>query len=169
MIDWLNKHILCKIKKIAQSCGQFNRSKVPENARSDSREMQVVLPAESRQLCQMIDFLKSEMTKYHVSEKKQFNMISAAEEVFINIADYAYEKNGTVDINSYVQGGTYYVRFSDCGKKYDPLKNKDPDITADLKDRKIGGLGVFLAKKLSDKISYTYENGQNILTIGVDL
>ena len=61
------------------------------------------------------------------------------------------------------------MRFSDGGKKYNPLENKDPDITADLKDRKIGGLGVFLAKKLSDKISYTYENGQNILTIGVDL
>ena len=55
------------------------------------------------------------------------------------------------------------------GKKYNPLKNKNPDITSDLKDRKIGGLGVFLAKKLSDKISYAYENGKNVLTVGVSI
>ena len=135
----------------------------------ETTERRITLPADNKNLYKMIDFLKSDMDKYGVSPKKQFNLISAVEEIFTNIASYAYEKSGEVIIVTFVEDEIFNVRFSDNGKKYNPLDNEDPDITSDLKDRKIGGLGVFLAKKLSDKISYTYEDGRNILTIGVSI
>ncbi len=135
----------------------------------DSSEVCLTLPADDKKLRELVDFLKSDMEKHNVLPKKQFNMISAAEEVFVNISNYAYDGTGHVEVTSFVQEATYYVRFADEGKQYNPLEHEDPDITLELKDRPIGGLGIFLAKKLSDKISYAYENGKNMLTIGVDL
>lgn len=135
----------------------------------DSSEYRLKLPADTKKLHKMIDFLKSDMNEHNVPEKKQFQLTMAAEEVFANISSYAYQEDGMVEITTFVQDGTYYVRFVDSGKKYNPLQHKDPDVTAELKDRQIGGLGIFLAKKLSDKISYSYENEHNILVIGVDL
>ena len=134
-----------------------------------SSEVRLTLPADDKKLRELVDFLKSDMDKQKVLLKKQFNVISAAEEIFVNISNYAYETKGYVEIATYVQDGTYYVRFADKGKKYNPLEHKDPDVTVDLKDRPIGGLGIFLAKEFSDKISYAYKDGENILTIGVDL
>ena len=134
-----------------------------------SSEVHLTLPADDKKLREMVFFLKSDMEEHNVLPQKQFNVISAAEEIFVNISNYAYEGRGKVDIATYVLNGTYYVRFSDKGKKYNPLEREDPDITAELKDRPIGGHGIFLAKRFSDKINYTYENGQNILTIGIDL
>ena len=138
-------------------------------AHVETTQRRLTLPADNKNLYKMIDFLKSDMDRFGVSQKKQFNLISAVEEIFTNIADYAYEKSGEVIITSFVEDGIFNVEFSDSGKKYNPLENEDPDITSDLKDRKIGGLGVFIAKKLSDKISYNYKDGKNILTIGVSI
>ena len=135
----------------------------------DSSKTCLTFPADDKKLRDLVDFLKADMDRHNVLPNKQFNMISAAEEVFVNISNYAYDGKGQVEVTSFVQDATYYVRFADEGKKYNPLEHEDPDITLKPKDRPIGGLGIFLAKKFSDKISYTYENGQNILTIGVDL
>ena len=74
-----------------------------------------------------------------------------------------------VEISTACEDGIYKVCFKDSGKKYNPLKNKDPDITTEIKDREIGGLGVFLAKKVSDTISYEYKDGCNILSIGINV
>lgn len=126
-------------------------------------------PADNKKLRDFIEFLKSDMEKYKVNPKSQFNLVTSAEEIFSNIADYAYlnKDEAIVDIETFVDDNIYYVKFTDNGKEYNPLLHKDPDLTLDLKDRDIGGLGIFLAKKMSDKISYSYENKQNILTIGV--
>ena len=59
--------------------------------------------------------------------------------------------------------------FIDQGTPYNPLENKDPDITLDIEDREIGGLGIFLVKKTMDELSYEYVDGQNILTMKKEL
>jgi len=161
--------VLKDIKKFVKDNTQSDDITMLDFAYLGCSEGYLNLPADNKQLHKLIDFLKSDMNKHNVPEKKQFNLISAAEEIFANIAGYAYEEKGNVKITTYVKDETYYASFSDNGKKYNPLKNKDPDITCELKDRKIGGLGIFLAKKLSDEISYSYKKGQNILTIGVNL
>ena len=57
------------------------------------------------------------------------------------------------------------ITFLDHGIPYDPLAKTDPDVSLSAQERDIGGLGIFLAKKTMDDISYEYKNGQNILTL----
>ena len=57
------------------------------------------------------------------------------------------------------------ITFIDSGVPYNPLKKPDPDVTKDLEERELGGLGIFMVKKSMDDITYEYKEGQNILRI----
>ena len=57
----------------------------------------------------------------------------------------------------------------DRGKPFDPLKKTDPDVTLSADERNIGGLGIFLTKKIMDDVRYEYKDGQNILTLKIAL
>lgn len=90
------------------------------------------------------------------------------EEIFVNIANYAYKNNSgiaTVYRNFEDNPAALNLIFMDSGEKYNPLQHEDPDINLSAEDREIGGLGIFLVKKNVDEISYKYEDGQNILSI----
>ncbi len=131
----------------------------------------ITYPAEIEKLEEFLLYLKSDMLKYELSEKAIFNMIMAAEEIFANIAQYAYSSvdTATVTVKTRKEDGFYYVKFIDSGRKYNPLKNKMPDVTVDLKQRNIGGLGVFLMKKLTDSATYKWQNNQNVLEVGIKI
>ena len=92
----------------------------------------------------------------------------AVEEIFVNIANYAYGDNvGIVMIRSKVSAEPYSITitFIDNGVSYDPLSKPDPDVTLSAEDRQIGGLGIYMVKKNMDSIDYQYLDGQNILTL----
>lgn len=92
----------------------------------------------------------------------------AVEEIFVNIAHYAYEKDeGTATIRVEVEGEPVQiaVTFSDGGIPYDPLSRDAPDITLSAEERGIGGLGIYLVKKSMDDVIYEYRDGKNVLTI----
>ena len=92
----------------------------------------------------------------------------AVEEVFVNVARYAYGDNDgdvKLSISPCEAEGTVIFRISDNGVPFDPLKKPDPDITLSAEEREIGGLGIFITKKTMDNVSYAYENGENILTM----
>ena len=91
----------------------------------------------------------------------------ALEEAVSNVMLYAYPAGspGRVDIEAVVLDDRIDFRVSDCGVPFDPTVASDPDLAADLKDRPIGGLGIFLVKRIMDEVSYTWENGRNILTM----
>jgi len=127
------------------------------------------IPADISKLEEVLLWLKKDMSSFGVSEKGQFNMIMAAEEIFSNIVSYAYaqKENATVEIITEKCDDMYTATFIDSGKKFNPIEQKNPDITGKLSDRQIGGLGVFLAKKVSDMMTYKYEDGHNILKIGI--
>ena len=96
----------------------------------------------------------------------------AAEEVFVNIAHYAYAPDkGRAVVRVEVSGDpvSVTITFMDHGMPYDPLGNEDPDLTLSAEERQIGGLGVFLVKKTMDDVNYEYKNGQNILTLKKNL
>lgn len=92
----------------------------------------------------------------------------AIEEVFVNIAHYAYGQ-GQGDMHLAIgfreTDRTLTFRLRDRGVPFDPLQRQDPDITLAAQDRQIGGLGIFIAKKTMDEISYRYADGENILTM----
>ena len=93
---------------------------------------------------------------------------AAVEEVFINIANYAYEPErgyAIISIASYGEEEEILVRFEDSGKPYNPLEEKKPDFDIPLMEREQGGLGIFLVKKLMDKVYYSHIDNKNILII----
>ena len=93
---------------------------------------------------------------------------SAIDELYGNIASYAYgEENGevTVIIEGDSTPGAVSISFQDEGKPFNPLESREPDITLPARERKIGGLGIFMVKKSMDDVRYEYRDGKNILTI----
>ncbi len=92
----------------------------------------------------------------------------AVEEIFVNISSYAYAPDkGKATVRVEVSGAPVAVTitFVDHGIPYDPLTREDPNIRAAAADREVGGLGIFLTKKLMDDVAYEYRDGQNILTL----
>ena len=83
-----------------------------------------------------------------------------------NIVSYAYKDgNGFVEVGTRIEDGVLEISFKDAGVRFNPLEKEDPDITLAIEDRPIGGLGIFLCKQMMDDIRYTYENGENRLTM----
>ena len=129
-------------------------------------EMDIEASVDSLQ--KVIDFIDSHLEAAGCSAKAQMQMELAVEEIFVNIANYAYNPgkgNATVRVEVSGDPVTVTITFIDRGVPYDPLKKEDPDITLPAEERKIGGLGIFLTKKIMDDISYEYKDGQNILTL----
>ena len=96
----------------------------------------------------------------------------AVEEIFVNIANYAYapEKGtATVRVEFSEQPVTVTITFVDHGVPYDPLAKQDPDVKLSAEEREIGGLGIFMTKKMMDDVSYCYRDGHNILTLKKNL
>lgn len=102
------------------------------------------------------------------SLKTQMHIGVAVEEIFMNIAEYAYAPGkGSAIVRVVVSGSpaAAVITFIDRGTPYDPLARTDPDVTLPAEEREIGGLGVFMTKKLMDDVVYEYRDGQNILTL----
>lgn len=100
--------------------------------------------------------------------KVQTQIDIAIDELFGNIAHYAYDLEvGSATVCVEVGGEPMAVRitFIDNGMPYDPLERDDPDITLSAQERDIGGLGIYMVKKSMDSVSYEYKDGQNILRI----
>lgn len=98
------------------------------------------------------------------SLKNKINICS--EEIFVNIASYAYPKEaGTVKILATKKDKEFILQFEDGGIEYNPLQKDDPDITLSYDERPIGGLGIFMVKEMSKEINYERKENKNVLTI----
>ena len=127
-----------------------------------------IFPAKTDSLSDVLAFIEQRLETFGCSMKLQIAICVAIEEVFVNVAHYAYKDgNGNVEFNISFDEETRLVTFkmTDSGVPFDPLKKEDPDVTLSAEDRKIGGLGIFITKKTMDEVSYVYENGKNILTM----
>ena len=81
-------------------------------------------------------------------------------------SSYAYpQSDGKVDLRIEYESGCVQLILSDVGLPFNPLERDEPDITLNAEERKIGGLGIFMIKKIMDEVSYSYSNGKNILTM----
>lgn len=114
------------------------------------------------------DFVNEQLEKLNCPMKSQIQVNIAIDELFGNIAHYAYNpETGTATVRVEVMQNplSVVITFIDNGVPYDPLAKEDPDITQSAEDRQIGGLGIYMVKKSMDSISYEYKEGQNILKI----
>jgi len=114
------------------------------------------------------DYIEQRCKEYGCSMDIVYDILTAASEILANIESYAYEDGGEVQIMTISNRRKVTIVFKDKGKAFDPLLVCKPDITAPLSQRRPGGLGIHIVKKLMDSVSYRYEDGQNILTIEKD-
>lgn len=130
------------------------------------------LEAREDNLEEVVQFIDTHLEKHDCSMKAQMQIHLAVEEIFINIAHYAYQMGAgmaTVRVEVQDEPLMVIITFVDRGTPYDPLAKADPDTTLSAEEREIGGLGIYLVKKTMDDIDYAYKNGQNILTIRKNL
>lgn len=98
----------------------------------------------------------------------QFKIRLSVEEAVENVVRYAYDGGiGWLEVGSELEddGVVLSIELRDAGVVFNPLELPEPDIDATVEDRKVGGLGIFLCKKMMDSVAYRYENGCNILTM----
>ena len=125
-------------------------------------------PAKTESLSDVLGFVDQMLDSFECPMKIQMAVCVAIEEVFVNVAHYAYgEGQGDMrlGIGFDEESRTVTFHMTDKGVPFDPLQKPDPDITLSAEDREVGGLGIFIAKKTMDSISYAYENGENVLTM----
>ena len=125
-------------------------------------------PAKTDALADVLGFVEEMLESFDCPMKAQLALTVAIEEVFVNVARYAYgDGEGDVTLDIGYDEGSRTVTFcmADKGVPFDPLKKPDPDITLSASERDIGGLGIFITKKTMDTVTYAYENGKNKLTM----
>lgn len=116
---------------------------------------------------EIVEFLMSS-EDMPTDEGLQFKIRLSVEEAVENVVQYAYEGGiGWLEVETKLGGDGVHltITLKDAGVPFNPLEKEDPDVTLSTDDRPIGGLGIFLCKKLMDNISYRYEVGCNILTM----
>lgn len=126
------------------------------------------IDAITENLDEVIGFIDGVLEENDCPMKIQLQIELTVEEVFINIASYAYAPQiGTAKISVDVDGDKADVTmvFEDSGVPYDPLAKEDPDVTLPASERGIGGLGIFLVKKNMNDVKYEYKDGKNVLTL----
>ena len=114
------------------------------------------------------DFITAQLEELECPMKVQMQFAVAIDELFGNIAQYAYRPDvGEATVRFEVQQDplSVVITFIDRGIPFDPLGEDDPDITLSAEERNIGGLGIFMVKKTMDSITYRYEDGCNKLSI----
>ena len=114
------------------------------------------------------DFVNEQLEALDCPMKAQMQIDIAIDELFGNIAHYAYNPEigkATVRVEVIEDPLAVVITFIDNGVPYDPLAKADPDTTLSAEEREIGGLGIYMVKKSMDDITYEYKDGQNILTI----
>ena len=129
---------------------------------------ELVLEAKSENLDAVLETLGEELDSADCPMKVRFQMEVAVEELFVNVANYAYAPNEgdvTVRIDIGKEPASVTVTFIDSGVPFDPLAKPDPDVANTLGDQKIGGLGIYMVKKSMDSVTYDYKEGCNVLTI----
>lgn len=101
-------------------------------------------------------------------DKDVYNIQLATDEAASNIIEHAYENvtDGVLDVSCGLEDGQIRIILIDYGEPFDPSAIPMPDLKADLSDRKIGGLGIFLMRKLMDEVHYeTKDDKSNVLTM----
>ncbi len=128
----------------------------------------ITVPATNVDPTPVVEFVEEELSQHDCPPKALYQIEVAIEEIFVNIVSYAElsESEGVevrCDVN--VDPLCVVIQFLDGGVPFDPLAKSDPDMSPEAIMEREGGLGIFMVKQMMDDVSYTYEDGKNILTI----
>jgi anti-sigma regulatory factor (Ser/Thr protein kinase) len=124
---------------------------------------EMTVKARLENLEQVLAFVESRTGALPLKSRYHINI--AVDEIFTNIARYAYPDETGIAVIRVAAGDAVTVEFEDGGVPYDPTARADPDLTQPADERAPGGLGVFMTKKLMDTVEYRREGNKNILTL----
>ena len=133
---------------------------------------ELTVEAKTTNIEAVTDFVNEQLEALDCPMKAQMQIDIAIDELFGNIAHYAYNPEigqATVRVEVVEDPLSVVITFIDNGVPYDPLAKADPDTTLSAEERDIGGLGIYMVKKSMDEIAYEYKDGQNILKIKKNL
>ena len=133
---------------------------------------ELIIEADRKKLWEVQAFIDEQLEAVDCPMLTQTAIDVAVEELFVNIASYAYDQDTgvvAVQVTMHENPLSVEIGFIDNGKPYDPLAKPDPDTTLSVKERKKGGLGIFMVKESMDDVRYAYKDGKNILTIKKNL
>ena len=133
---------------------------------------EIVVQATTENLQEVIAFVDDYLEKWGCPMSVISQIELAVEEIFVNIAHYAYkdkEGGGTATITIRHLGKDVEIMFTDSGTPYNPLEHDDPDITLSADERDIGGLGIYIVKQSMNSVSYEYIDDNNVLRIRKDI
>ncbi|WP_414469035.1 ATP-binding protein [Methanobacterium sp. ACI-7] len=128
----------------------------------------IIVPARAENVRKVLDFITEKLKQLKYSKRALLQLELSVEEAFVNIVNYAYENHdGEVLISCSIDETSLQVtiQFIDTGIQYNPLEKEDPDISLNIQEKEVGGLGILLIKNNVDSIRYEYKNGKNILTL----
>ena len=127
---------------------------------------EIQIEAQREKLDELLDMIRIDLNLMCCPMDKQISLEICIEEIFVNIASYAYgEQTGMAFITEEVTNNSISLCFRDKGIPYDPLAKEDPDTTLSAEEREIGGLGIFMVKTMMDSVMYEYKDGFNCLTM----
>ncbi len=127
--------------------------------------MELTIEATTENWPQVLAFVEENLEEHGCPMKVQTQIEIAAEEIFVNIAHYAYAgtpDTGLATVRIAFNGNEAELTFIDSGVPYNPLAKPDPDITLPSSKRPVGGLGIYMVKKSMDSVFYEYRDGKNI-------
>ena len=128
----------------------------------------LTIAAKTESLDTVNDFVEEKLASYECPMRTMLQIRLAIEEIFVNIASYAYAPaEGEAEVRCEVLQDPLrvVVQFLDGGKPFDPLAKEDADTSEEALMSREGGLGILLVKTTMDDVQYSYEDGKNILTI----
>lgn len=134
------------------------------------KEMTVIAKVENVGV--VTEFVDEQLKAYNCPMKAQYQIDIAIDEIFGNIAYYAYNPDeglATLRVEVAEDPLAVILTFVDNGIPYNPLEKGDPDISLSAEERESGGLGIYMVKKTMDQIEYEYKDGQNILKVKKNL
>ena len=124
------------------------------------------ISADVANLDQVLEFVETRLEAHDASMKSITQISIAVEEIYVNIAHYAYgDSTGDATIQVSFDDRVFVITFIDTGMPYDPLAKPDPDITLSVEEREIGGLGIYMVKKSMDDVIYKRDGNKNVLTL----
>ncbi len=161
------ENLLDDINKYSNGAPQFDDITILiyEYVKNDSIVEKRVFNADVKELDNLFEYSSTLLRLMEYSNKDIIMINTALEEVFVNVSKYAYNDGGVVEITLSKTNDKITFIFKDSGKKFNPLEKEDPNITASSEEREIGGLGIFMVKKIMDEVYYEYTDNQNVLTL----
>ena len=156
-----------ELKKFANGSEQFDdiTMLIVEYQKGAQLMESKIFKADVKELDSLFEYSSTLLEVLDFSKRDIIMINTALEEVFVNVAKYAYEKGGEVEVTLSNDKNKVTFVFRDSGKPFNPLEKEDPNITASSEEREVGGLGIYMVKSIMDETTYEYKDNHNVLTL----